>query len=428
MTTTSPALSSIAAEDEAPRDEVLTTTVEPVTVGSAELAELIAAIAEQASERDAGRIHPFEQIDLIRRARLGAMRLAPELGGGGASLRELFDVTLLLGRADPNVAHILRNHYAFIEARLLQQQAAGASAPLDPWLAKAANGLIFGLASTELSRGKAGPKDFAYTTTLTRDGDGYRLSGTKYYSTGSYYSDLVPVRAVTEDGAGAVAIVPADRPGVDLVDDWDGVGQRLTGTGTTVLRNVRVEIDEILFDADNGDGRGTFLATFPQLYLTTVVAGILRNVLDDAIELVRDRPRTFYHAAADRPADDPLIQQTIGEISAQAYAAEALVLSAADALDASTRHAVGGVRDPELALEASLKAAKAKIVVDELGTRTATLLFDVAGASASKRSKNLDRHWRNIRTLASHNPRQLKARAIGDLLLNGTPLPDGAFF
>ena len=399
-----------------------------VAPGTAELDELLAAIGEHASERDAGRIHPFDQIDQIRRARLGALRLSPDIGGGGASLRELFDVALLLGRADPNVAHILRNHFAFVEARLLRQQAAGPGAPLDPWLAKVADGLIFGLAATELSRDKVGPRDFDFQTTLTPDGDGFRLAGTKYYSTGSYYADLVPVRAVTIDGAAAVAIVPADRPGVDLVDDWDGIGQRLTGTGTTVLRDVRVEADEVIVDRPGGDGQGTFVATFPQLYLTTVIAGILRNVLDDAVDLVRARPRTFYHAPADRPADDPIIQQTVGEISAQAFAAEALALSAADALDASTRHAVGGVRDPALALEASLRAAKAKIVVDELATRTATLLFDVAGASASKRSNNLDRHWRNIRTLASHNPRQLKARSIGDHILNATPLPDGAFF
>ena len=52
----------------------------------------------------------------------------------------------------------------------------------------------------------------------------------------------------------------------------------------------------------------------------------------------------------------------------------------------------------------------------------------VGGASATKRSFNLDRHWRNARTLASHNPGTYKARAIGDHVINGTPLPINGFF
>ena len=66
--------------------------------------------------------------------------------------------------------------------------------------------------------------------------------------------------------------------------------------------------------------------------------------------------------------------------------------------------------------------------VSLLALRSATALFDVGGASAAVRDKNLDRHWRNARTLASHNPASYKARAIGALELHGTKLPDLGFF
>jgi alkylation response protein AidB-like acyl-CoA dehydrogenase len=56
------------------------------------------------------------------------------------------------------------------------------------------------------------------------------------------------------------------------------------------------------------------------------------------------------------------------------------------------------------------------------------MLFDIGGSSAVKQSANLDRHWRNARTLASHNPTPYKARAVGDYLLNGTLLPTNGFF
>jgi alkylation response protein AidB-like acyl-CoA dehydrogenase len=51
-----------------------------------------------------------------------------------------------------------------------------------------------------------------------------------------------------------------------------------------------------------------------------------------------------------------------------------------------------------------------------------TELFEVGGASATSTSRALDRHWRNARTLSSHNPVIYQERAIGDRLLNGTGL------
>jgi alkylation response protein AidB-like acyl-CoA dehydrogenase len=68
------------------------------------------------------------------------------------------------------------------------------------------------------------------------------------------------------------------------------------------------------------------------------------------------------------------------------------------------------------------------VVVDELTIRSGSQLFDAGGASATKKADNLDRHWRNARTLASHNPDTHKARAIGDYAINGTPLPAKGFF
>ncbi len=147
----------------------------------------------------------------------------------------------------------------------------------------------------------------------------------------------------------------------------------------------------------------------------------------DAAHLVRTKQRTFYHAASERPVDDPILQQSVGLLASQAFAAEALVLSAADALsDAYAGH--GTASEPDLSLRAALRAAKAKVVVDELALRAAGDLFDVGGGTAARRSSHLDRHWRNIRTLAAHNPKTYKARAIGAHVLTGESLPNGAFF
>jgi alkylation response protein AidB-like acyl-CoA dehydrogenase len=156
---------------------------------------------------------------------------------------------------------------------------------------------------------------------------------------------------------------------------------------------------------------------------------VLKTVQRDAIAHIHQRKRTFAWAPAEPPSADPLLQQVVGELAAAAYAAEATVLAAADALEIAFDAALaGGDADLSLAHEASLQASYAKIIVDDLGQRAASQLFDVGGASIVQEAHLLDRHWRNIRTLASHNPTPYKAQAAGGYLVNGTLLPGSGYF
>ncbi len=397
----------------------------PIGPGAPALDALIDVIGEGASRREFERILPHEPLALIRKARLGALRLPKDRGGAGASFRELFSVVLKLAAADANVAHILRNHFTFVERY--------GRIPRNPteekWRRAVADGAIVGLANTESDAKVIGGAPFA--TVLTPDGAGYRISGRKYYSTGTLFSDFVLVRVATAEGANASLILPVNREGIELVDDWDGIGQRLTGSGTTVFENVRVEPEEVVVDGAGIGYGAAYTSTLPQIFLTSVNAGILRAVLKDATALLKGRKHTFFFAPAETPTADPILQQAIGEISANAFAAETLVLATADALDAADRLRAAGA--PEEAVrdaghDAAVKAARSKVVIDDLVLRSATQLFDVGGASAAARASNLDRHWRNARTIASHNPRAYKARLLGQLEIDGTPLPSASFF
>jgi alkylation response protein AidB-like acyl-CoA dehydrogenase len=399
------------------------TSEHDIQLPALELDALLAAIAVGESERERERILPHQQIALIKQARLGALRLPVAAGGAGSTIRELFSFVIRLGEADANVAHILRNHFSVVE-RLVRN-------PRDDqarqWQAAVAGGAIIGLATTELDSPQVG--NITPNTTLTPDGDDYLLNGTKYYSTGTLYSDYVLVRAADPTGRPGATIVPVNREGVELIDDWDGMGQRLTATGTTHFRNVRVGRPEIVFDAPDIGYGVPYSNTFAQLFLTAVVAGISRAVLRDAIALVRSRKRTFYYAPHEKPTEDPLLQETIGKIAAGAHAAETVVLAAAEALDVATDAFDAGAADTdELAHRAALLSAQAKIVADDAAIRNGGLLFDVGGASSTKKATNFDRHWRNARTLSSHNPVSYKERAIGQYLISGTPLPSKGFF
>ncbi len=224
-----------------------------------------------------------------------------------------------------------------------------------------------------------------------------------------------------------LAVVPVDREGVELVDDWDGFGQRLTATGTTILRYVLVHDDEFLdLGPAEADPPTSVQGAFLQLFLQAVTAGILRSVRQDAAALVGGRTRGFSHAS--NPAEDPRVLQVVGEIAADAFAAEAIVLHAADRIPAAQATAVDGTPQEDAAVDAQLASAAAKVAIDRFAATTATRRFDAGAASATSSSRLLDRHWRNIRTISTHNRTFAKATALGAYAVSGTPPPRNGYF
>ena len=97
----------------------LTASTPAIRPGSAELTALLARIAVGAEERERELKAPFEVIGWIKEAGLGRLRIPVEEGGGGATVRELFETVIALAEADSNVAHILRTHYWFVEQQLI---------------------------------------------------------------------------------------------------------------------------------------------------------------------------------------------------------------------------------------------------------------------------------------------------------------------
>ncbi|MBJ7384445.1 MAG: acyl-CoA dehydrogenase family protein [Mycolicibacterium sp.] len=415
------------------------TTVEGVNrilPGSNEWTTLLADIGSGAKNRDLEDQNPFDQVTALKRAGFGTLRLPEALGGAGLTVPQLFSAVIDVARADPIVAHIFRTHFWFVEERLrtlggqersdrgLERESEGSR----QWLAEVAAGRVFGNAFSEKGSNAVG--SLVFNTRLLPDGSGgFRLDGQKFYSTGTLFSDYLTVTATTDHDSVATVVVPADRAGVQLVDDWDGFGQRRTGTGTTTFTGVAVSADEVLSDSPyDAEPVPTVQYASLQLFIHAVVAGILANVVDDGIALLRSRDRSFSHAVAERPADDPLLQRQLGELASTASIARAVVLDAAEAIAAATASEVDGVPDAGLAAEAQLRAAKVKVHLDDVAPQAATRLLELGGASAASRQRNLDRHWRNIRTITLHNPVGYKARAIGENLLHGTPLPANAYF
>ena len=372
---------------------------------------IFARIADGALAREQDRLLPFEQVRWLNEAGFGKLRVPGEHGGDGIGFEPFFRLLIELAEADSSVAHLYRSHFAFVETVGLESVEFQ-----NRWFPRVVAGEIFGNAATERSGNMLG----ATGTTLTRNGENWLLNGKKFYTTGTIFAEWIAVTASTEGVEGRqYAVVSTTQPGVEILDDWDGFGQQLTGTGTTIFRDAVVPAANIIQRSVST----THEPAFFQLVLLAVLAGIGRAALADARVLVRDRKRTFNTGSGELFRHDPLILQLVGHLSAKAFAAESVVLAAARELDAAA--------DPELALSpvqryvrGEVAVEKAQLLVPELVQSAAQQLFDITGASSTSKSKSLDRHWRNARTVSTHNPAVFKARIVGDYEVNGTT-PEG---
>lgn len=375
---------------------------------------IFARIAEGAVERERTRSLPFEPIRWLKEAGFGAVRVPLAYGGAGASLAQLFQLLIELAEADSSVPQALRGHFAFVEDRLN----AHAAAPQDKWFARFVAGELVGNAWTEVGAVQIGE---VLTRVSHKDGR-WVVNGQKYYSTGSIFADWIDLFAQRDDnGRNVIAAVSTHQSGVLQSDDWDGFGQRTTGSGTSVFSDAVVE-EENLLDFDT---RFKYQTAFYQLVLIAVLAGSGRAALRDFSREVRQRTRIFSTGNAPRVSQDPQVLQVIGKASAQVYAAEATALRAAAAAQRAYETHFGNDAAAEHAanVAAELESAQAQVVIAELALRVSSDLFNALGASATSEKKQLDRHWRNARTAASHNPLIYKERIIGDWEVNGSEPP-----
>jgi alkylation response protein AidB-like acyl-CoA dehydrogenase len=252
---------------------------------------------------------------------------------------------------------------------------------------------------------------------LRDDGFSLRLDGTKAYSTGALFAHLITVTARDEAGQLVLAIVARDAPGLTVLDDWDGMGQRTSASGTTVLDGVRVSANRVL-PLHRAFSRRTPIGAFAQLLHAAIDLGIARAAMRETCAFVRERSRPFAEAQAPRAADDPLLLERFGHVQVRLLAAEALLARAADALDMARAEP-----GEDAYVAASIAVAAAKATTTEAALEAGSALFELAGAHATRGRFNLDRFWRDARTHTLHDPVRWKYHAVGNFFLNGEAPP-----
>ncbi|MCO7514426.1 SfnB family sulfur acquisition oxidoreductase [Pseudomonas guariconensis] len=369
--------------------------------------ELAETARQQAARRDQQRRLPWAEIEQFTRSGLGSISIPKAHGGPEVSFATIAEVFRLISAADPALGQIPQNQFGMLQLLRLTaseaQQAVLFRSVLDGWR--------IGNAGPE-----RGTKDtLTLKARITRDGAGYRISGEKFYSTGALFAHWVAVKALDDEGHQRLAFVRRGSPGLRIVDDWSGFGQRTTASGTVLLDQVPVEADLVIDTRRQREVPNTQGAA-SQLIQAAIDAGIAEAAIEDAIAFVRDKSRPWVDAKVERAGDDLYVIADIGRLKLELHAAEALLRKAARVLDEVNAGAV----DEDAAARASIAVAEAKVLTTEIALQASEKLFELAGSRATLAEFNLDRHWRNARVHTLHDPVRWKYHAVGAWHLNGT--------
>ncbi|TYO82702.1 SfnB family sulfur acquisition oxidoreductase [Pseudomonas sp. CK-NBRI-02] len=369
--------------------------------------ELADAARQQASRRDQQRKLPWAEIEQFTRSGLGSISIPKAFGGPEVSFQTIAEVFRVISAADPALGQIPQNQFGMIQLLRLTateaQQAVLFRSVLDGWR--------IGNAGPE-----RGTKDtLTLKARIVRDGEQYRISGEKFYSTGALFAHWVAVKALDEEGRQRLAFVRRGSPGLRIVDDWSGFGQRTTASGTVLLDQVPVDAELVVDNWRQREVPNTQGAA-SQLIQAAIDAGIAEAAIDDAIAFVREKSRPWIEAKVDRASDDPYVIADIGRLKLGLHAAEALLRKAAQVLDEVN----AGPVDEASAARASIAVAEAKVLTTEVALQASEKLFELAGSRATLAEFNLDRHWRNARVHTLHDPVRWKYHAVGAWHLNGT--------
>ncbi len=370
-------------------------------------------IRPESGTRDKERRLPIDEIEWFSQSGLWGITIPKEFGGAGVSTAVFTEVVAIVSEADASLGQIPQNHYANIEEIRL----VGSDAQKRFFFDRILKGDRLGNAAVE----RGGKTVVDNQTKLVPDGEGYLLSGEKFYCTGALFAHWVPVRVTDSDGNRVVAIVNRRSEGLTVIDDWSAFGQRTTASGTVLLKDVRVKKDQILLSYQNYQ-RPTTRGPFSQIIHVAIDVGIARAAINETVHFVKTRSRPWIDAKIEKATEDPLTIHEVGSLHYQLHAAEALMERAAQKVDRAAADPGDGTVSA-----AAVAVAEAKIASTEIAIEATNKLFELAGTQSTLERFQLDRHWRNARVHTLHDPVRWKYHAIGNFYLNQTAPPRHAW-
>lgn len=387
---------------------------------------LTASWRETVVERDRAGGSATAERDDLRASGLLSLNIPTRFGGWGADWPTTLEVVREIAEVDGSLAHLYGYHVGNAQFPYLL----GTPEQTERYQRRIAEqDLWTGNASSE-----SNSNVLHWTVTVTPTGDGgYLLNGRKHFTSGAKGSDLLLVFGVHTDDAhpeGAIisAIIPTDRAGVTVNDDWDAIGQRRTDSGTTDFHDARIEADEV-FGAPNSvvqafveSSKASVWTASTQLTFAYLYLGVAHGALAVAREYTRTQTRPWPSSGVTTATEDPYIIRTYGEFGIDLQAADAAARETARLLQ--TVWDAGDAVTPEQRGELMAKVSGVKALATRVSLDVTGRIFEVIGARGTHPRFGFDRFWRNVRTHTLHDPVAYKINEVGRYVLNGTyPTP-----
>jgi alkylation response protein AidB-like acyl-CoA dehydrogenase len=361
--------------------------------------EITPDLASRAAQYDRQAEFPFENFRKLEAAGLLNLTVPAVYGGDGLGLSVARQIVEQVARGDASTALVLTMHYLMHAGiaregrwpaalhRLVSESSVGGVALInalrvEPDLGTPARG---GLPAT----------------TAARTPDGWRISGHKVYSTGSPMLRWMLVWARTDEPSPRVGmfLVPADAPGIRIVETWDHLGMRATGSHDVILDHVEilasnaVDVREPAAWAE----RSTVATAWSCVLVSAVYQGAALAARDWLVHYLHERVPSNLGAPL---ASLPRFQSTVGQIEALLHTSDRLLSGAA--LESDRAEADAAAHDAPTSLAQS--AMLAKLTVTSNAIRAVELGLELTGNPGLSRRNPLERHYRDVLCSRVHTP------------------------
>lgn len=380
------------------------TTVTSLGKSSLQIAEKLARkFSENAAERDFKGGTAKAERDLIRESGLLKVLIPKEFGGWGGTWTDVVEIVRIFAKYDSSLAHVYGYHFVNLITSHLwgnakQQEYYYRETVKNNWFW----GNAFNPVAIELQAHK--------------EKEHFVLNGIKTFCTGSVDSDNLIVSALNADQDDLfVAIVPTNREGVTVNEDWDNFGQRQTDSGTVTFTNVIVKENEILRNGFEASEFAKLRINISHFILNHLFLGIMEGAFEEAKKYTetKTRPRSPHVTLA---IDDPSIQQHYGEFYVQIEAARLLVEKTDEIFQRLWDKGIAVTEEERRELDYAVYAAK--VFTTKAGLDITSRVFEVMGSRSTAGHYGFDRFWRNMRTMTLHVPVDTVTQDLGKWVLH----------
>ena len=320
---------------------------------------------------------PDAVVEEMKALGLFGLSIAEDYGGLGLTMLEECRVAIEMGRTTPAFRSTFGTNVGIGSQGLVM---AGTPEQKAAWLPHIASGEI--ITSFALTEPDVGSDSGAVKARAVRDGDVYRLSGTKRFITNADKAQLFTVMARTGDEPGARGVsaflVPKDLPGVSIGEPEKKMGQKGAKVADVIFDDVPVPAANRLGEEGEGFKIAMRVLDRGRLHISAVSVGVAERLIADCVAYASER-KQFGKPIAEHQ----LIQAMLADSKTECLAARALVLETAAAKDAGK--------------DVVMESAAAKLFATEMVGRVADRAVQIFGGAGYIEDYGIERLYRDVR-------------------------------